>query len=59
MFNTLCRVQMLEDMVNAKELMGVEFINLLRYLNMAYGKKTGLWFKRDAVDKGEDKQLSR
>tara|TARA_B110000495_G_scaffold104443_1_gene90257 strand:+ start:397 stop:3708 length:3312 start_codon:yes stop_codon:yes gene_type:complete len=59
MFNTLCRVQMLEDVVNAKELMGVEFINLLRYLNMAYGKETGLWFKRDAVDKGEEKQLSR
>ena len=48
MFNSLCRVAMLEDVLDSPDSLGVDFTPMLRYLEMAYGEPSGLWFKMDA-----------
>ena len=52
MFNSLCRIAMLEDVVDSEELVGVDFTHMLPYLDMAYGEESGLWFKLDASSNG-------
>ena len=44
MFNSLCRVAMLEDVLDSPDSLGVDFTPMLRYLEMAYGEPSGLWF---------------
>jgi hypothetical protein len=46
MFNNLCRIAMLEDVVDSEELVGVDFTHMLPYLDMAYGEESSLWFKK-------------
>ena len=50
MFNTLCRVALMEDIMDSKELLVCDFTSLAAYLNMTYGDDTALWFKLDATD---------
>ena len=48
MFNTLCRVALLEDVITSPEDLGVDFREMLKYLDMTYGCESSLWFKIDA-----------
>ena len=41
MFNSLCRVAMLEDVLDSPDSLGVDFTPMLRYLEMAYGEPSG------------------
>ena len=50
MFNTLCRVALMEDIMDSKELLECDFTSLAAYLNMTYGEDSALWFKLDATD---------
>jgi hypothetical protein len=49
MFNTLCRVSLLEDVITSEADLGIDFTEMLKYLtDMTYGHESSLWFKIDA-----------
>ena len=54
MFNTLCRVSLMEDIMDSEEILGVDFTHLAAYINMTYGKESALWFKIDAAEEGSE-----
>ena len=45
MFNTLCRVAMMEDLMGSEELLGVDFSEHFCYVDWAYSKDSSLWFR--------------
>ena len=51
MFNTLCRVAMLEDVLDSGEICPTlddkDFSDMIPYLNMTYGRDSSLWFILD------------
>ena len=48
MFNTLCHVSLVEDIIGSKELLG--FTHLAAYINMTYGEDSEFWPKLGAAE---------
>ena len=51
MFNTMCRVAMLEDLLDTGKICPTlddkDFSDMIPYLNMTYGSDSSLWFRID------------
>ena len=50
MFNALCRVSMLEDLLDSETLLGEDFSDLAPYVAMCYLGDYKLWFKVAETD---------
>ena len=49
MFNELCRVTMMEDILESEDFLGEDFSDLAAYIDFAYGEEFTAWFRVDAA----------
>ena len=49
MFNELCRVTMMEDILESEDFLGEDFSDLATYIDFAYGEEFTAWFRVDAA----------